>query len=185
MDLVGRSRDERRFRRQYESRIYTGGNDTNDYDADHEGHWGWRADEVLERIDQWAAHAKPDIVLIHLGTNDIGGGQDIDETVNEIDQIIGRLRAHNRRLQVLLAAILPVAHYAVTRRIEKFNDRLVELAKAKDMETSRVVLVDHFTGFDPEQDTYDGVHPNDDGNQKMAKKWFIDIQSLLKDGAEN
>ena len=86
------------------SRRYSGGNDANDYDADHEGHWGWRADQVLGRIDQWAAQAAPDIVLMHLGTNDIGGGQDIDETVDEIDQIIERLRAHNPRVHVLLAA---------------------------------------------------------------------------------
>jgi lysophospholipase L1-like esterase len=166
------------------SRGYTGGNDANDYDTDHEGHWGWRADQVLERIDQWSAHATPDIVLIHLGTNDIGGGQDIGETIDEIDQIIERLRAHNPRMHVLLAAIIPVAHYAATIRIEEFNEGLMELAKAKDTPTSRVELVDHFIGFDAEQDTYDGIHPNDGGNQKMANRWFIGIQSLLKSSIE-
>lgn len=167
------------------SRGYTGGNDANEYDADHEGHWGWRADEVLERIDQWASHAKPDIVLIHLGTNDIGGGQDIDETIDEIDQIIERLRAQNPHVDVLLAAIIPVAHYAANIRIGEFNEGLVELAKAKDTPTSRVVLVDHFGGFDAEQDSYDGIHPNDGGNQKMANRWFIGIQSLLDRDNEN
>jgi len=160
------------------SRGYTDGDDASDYDTDHEGHWGWRADQVLGRIDQWTAQATPDVVLIHLGTNDIGGGQDIDETVDEIDQIIERLRTHNPDVHVLLAAIIPVAHYAATIRIEEFNEGLAELAKAKDTPTLRVVLVDHFTGFDAEQDTYDGIHPNDGGNQKMANRWFIGIQSL-------
>ncbi len=167
------------------SREYSGGNDTNDYDADHEGHWGWRADQVLGRIDQWAAQASPDIVLMHLGTNDIGGGQDIDETIDEIDQIIKRMRAHNPRVHVLLAAIIPVAHYAATIRIERFNAGLAELAKAKDTSTSRVILVDHFTGFDALQDTYDGIHPNDGGNEKMANRWFIGIQSFLKSSTQN
>ena len=162
------------------SRGYTGGNDASDYDADHEGHWGWRADQVLGRVDQWAERATPDIVLMHLGTNDIGGGQDIDETVDEIDQIIERLRAHNPRVHVLLAAIIPVAFYAVTIRIGEFNEGLAELAKAKNTPASRVILVDHFTGFDAEQDTYDGIHPNDGGNHKMADRWFIGIQSLIK-----
>ena len=26
-----------------------------DFDMDHEGHWGWRADQVLARIDKWGA----------------------------------------------------------------------------------------------------------------------------------
>ena len=166
-------------------RGYAGRNEAADYDSDHEGHWGWRADQVLAHIDEWAARNPPDIVLMHLGTNDIGGGQGIDETVDEIDQIIDLLRAHNPRVQVLLAAIIPVAHYAAIVRIERFNQRLTELVKAKDTPTSRVILVDHFAGFDAEQDTYDGIHPNDGGNQKMADKWFIAIQSLLKSRTEN
>ena len=167
------------------SRGNIGSDDANDFDADHEGHWGWRADQVLRRIHQWAAHATPDIVLMHLGTNDIGGGQDINETIDEIDQITERLRAHNPRVHVLLAAIIPVSHYATNIRIARFNEGLAELAKAKDTSTSRVVLVDQFTGFDAEQDTYDGVHPNDGGNQKMANRWSIGIQSLLRSSTEN
>jgi hypothetical protein len=58
---------------------------TEDFDRDHEGHWGWRTDQVLAHIDTWAARAKPDIVLVHLGTNDIGVGQEIDETAREIE----------------------------------------------------------------------------------------------------
>ncbi len=164
---------------------YTGDNDANDYDADHEGHWGWRADEVLARIDRWAARAIPDIVLMHLGTNDIGSGQDIDETVDEIDQIIERLRAHNPHVQVLLAAIIPVAHEAATLRIQRFNQKLAELVKAKNRPASRIVLVDHFTGFDAAQDTYDGVHPNDSGNRKMANRWLNGIQLLLENSTDN
>ena len=42
-----------------------------DFDINHEGHWGWRADEVLAKIDGWAEQTTPDIVLVHLGSNDI------------------------------------------------------------------------------------------------------------------
>src|SRR5262245_49058971 len=41
-----------------------------DFDLDHEGHWGWRADEILGSIDGWAAAARPDVVLVHRGSND-------------------------------------------------------------------------------------------------------------------
>ena len=84
-----------------------GSNPNPDFDLDHEGHWGWFADEVLERIGDWAVRATPDIVLMHLGTNDIGSGQDIAETTNEIREIVQRLRVHNPRVHVLLAMLRP------------------------------------------------------------------------------
>jgi lysophospholipase L1-like esterase len=43
-----------------------------------------------------------------------------------------------------------------------------------------VVLVDQFAGFDAEQDTYDGTHPNVGGSQKIADKWFAAMQPLLQ-----
>ena len=46
-----------------------------DFDQNHEGHVGWRTDEVLTRITAWMNVAHPDVVLIHLGTNDIWQGQ--------------------------------------------------------------------------------------------------------------
>ena len=43
------------------SQTYGGISYPQDYDVDHEGHWGWRADEVLEHIDEWAASARPEL----------------------------------------------------------------------------------------------------------------------------
>ena len=162
------------------SQGYAGGVESNDYDSDHEGHWGWFADEVLERIDEWSAEAEPQIVLMHLGTNDVGSGQDISETTDEIRQIVKRLRAHNPHVHVLLAAIIPVAHEMAQERIRRFNLQLAALAEELDTASSRIVLVDHFTGFDARQDTYDGIHPNDGGNNKMSNKWLGALEPLLQ-----
>ncbi len=129
---------------------------------------------------RWAARAKPDVVLMHLGTNDIGVGQDIDNTAQEIARVIARLRHHNPGVHVLLAAIIPVDHDRVTQRIKRFNQALAPLAASVDTPASRVVLVDQFTGFDAERDTYDGTHPNESGTIKLAEKWFAAIQALIK-----
>jgi len=125
-----------------------------DFDMDHEGHWGWRADQVLAKMEKWASKNVPDIVLLHLGTNDIGGGQDIEETVGEIEKIIMILRKYNAKVKVLLAQIIPVANEAITMRIEKFNKELEMLADSINTEESSVILVNHFDGFDPKTDTY-------------------------------
>ena len=150
-----------------------------DFDMDHEGHWGWRADQVLARMDKWAAKNVPDIVLLHLGTNDIGGGQDIEETVAEIEEIIMILRKHNAEVKVLLAQIIPLANEAASERIKKFNKQLAKLTELMSTEEAPVILVNHFDGFDPQTDTYDGVHPNKWGTDKMANKWYKALVGIL------
>ena len=161
------------------NQTYSGDLPTPDYDVDHEGHWGWRADEVLKYIDDWAAEARPDIVLIHIGTNDVGSGEDVAETTEEVSKIIARLRKHNADIHILLAAIIPIAYEGATEPISRFNTALAALAKKYNTNISRVLFIDQFEGFDAERDTYDGVHPNIMGNQKMAAKWFAGLKELL------
>ncbi len=158
---------------------YAGGEEPGDYDVDHEGHWGWTADEVLARIGHWVVRSDPDIVLLHLGTNDIGRGQDPPGVVDEILRIIERIRAYNPGIHVLLAAIIPVDHEAANERVSQFNAALAELAQSLDSGPSRVLLVDQFEGFDAGRDTYDGLHPNAGGIRKMAAKWFAALQPLV------
>jgi acyl-CoA thioesterase-1 len=142
-----------------------------DFDMDHEGHWGWRTDEILARLDGWAADALPDIVLIHLGTNDIFQGQSDAGTIAELGQVIHLLRRHNPRVCLLVAEIIPVAGEAGRKRVARFNALLPDLAARMTTAASPVRLVDHQSGFDPAEDTYDGVHPNTAGSVKMARRW--------------
>jgi acyl-CoA thioesterase I len=44
---------------------------------------------------------------------------------------------------------------------------------------SPVFLVDQFSGFNAEKDTYDGVHPNQSGEQKIADRWFNQLKNIL------
>lgn len=158
---------------------FTGAPAHKDFDMDHEGHWGWRADQILEKIDSWAARFKPDIVLMHLGTNDMGSQQDIPETVVEIQKIIARLRRHNPGVTILVAQIIPVAFTSANMRIMKFNDALPDLAQALSSETSPIIIVNQFDGFDARRDTYDGIHPNESGIKKMVGTWAAALHNVF------
>ena len=68
-----------------------------DFDMDHEGHAGWRADEILAQIQAWATAASPDFVLLHIGTNDLSQGQSVASTVSDIGGIIDVLRTVSPR----------------------------------------------------------------------------------------
>lgn len=150
-----------------------------DFDLDHEGHWGWRVDEILPQLDGWAKATKPDIALIHLGTNDIAQQQDLKETVAELKQVIAKLRSANPKVRVLLAQIIPLQGSAV--QCKEFNRLLQALTRQTSTQQSPVVAVDQFTGFqaEPGKDTYDGAHPNAIGEQKMSQRWLNALKPFL------
>ena len=50
-------------------------------DRNHEGHPGWRIDQIHDNIGGWLGAANPDIILLHIGANDFVQGRD---TLNAI-----------------------------------------------------------------------------------------------------
>lgn len=142
-----------------------------------EGHSGWRADQVLEGVsnaekglDTWIAGYRPDIALIHLGTNDVYQSQSPESTRDEIEQIILKLRNKNPKIKVLLAKIIPMR---MDNGVPRLNRLLTQLVIKLNTTQSPVVSVDMYSGFSINTDMQkDKIHPNAKGEKKMAKRWF-------------
>ncbi len=145
-----------------------------DFDRDHEGHWGWRVDEILEWIPGWTEAAEPDVVLIHVGSNDVFQNESIDSTIDELSQLIVGIRESRPEVTLLLAQIIPTRNGGTNARIRELNARIAQLA------SSNVIVVDQFTGFDPETQTYDGVHPNADGEIHLSDRWLEALEDVLQ-----
>ncbi len=60
-----------------------------------------------------------------------------------------------------------------------FNNAIPAWAAGKTTAQSPISVVNQWTGFDDATDTYDGVHPNDAGNQKMANRWYPALAPLI------
>jgi lysophospholipase L1-like esterase len=147
-----------------------------DFDTDHEGHWGWRVDQILAEVDAWVEKAKPDLVLIHLGHNDVLQGQGVGNAVDELRQLIQRLRAHNPRLTLLVARQIPADG---APEIDDLGKAMPGLAASHTRPESPVICVDHWTGFDAAEDTHDRLHPNERGAKKMAAAWLDALRAVL------
>jgi hypothetical protein len=154
-----------------------------DFDQDHEGHWGWRADEVLGSVADWARSQAPDVVLVHLGTNDVLQGEPSGAILEELGAIVDALRSANPEVKVLLAQIIPTSDVGRNAAIRALNGGIPALAARKSTTRSPVTAVDQHTGFDGEGDTYDGLHPNAAGEAKMAGRWFDALLPLLRPAA--
>ncbi|WP_133272943.1 GDSL-type esterase/lipase family protein [Hymenobacter radiodurans] len=136
---------------------------------------------LLAESRQWALDYQPDIVLLHAGTNDCFAKQPVEEIRDNLGRIIDELRKGNPRVKVLLAQLIPSAPpYAdLNPKITALNALLPALARVKTSTQSLVVVVDHNSGFSQEAgvDLHDGLHPNAQGEAKMAARWYQALQA--------
>lgn len=152
------------------------------FDPNHDGYAAFRANDLQVGLETtaWKDFAvqpinTPDIALLHVGTNDVTLGESDATTRDEIGKIIDALRVVNPNVTVLLAQIIPTANVSVAG----LNSLLPALATSKNTAQSRVILVDQATGFNLATDTYDGIHPNEVGEKKIAAKWLAALTPLL------
>lgn len=157
-------------------RNHWGGPPDPDFDLDHEGHWGWRVDQVLARLDKWASHAKPDIALVHMGTNDLAQGKSPELIVSELLAAVDILRTHNPRVVVLMAQLIDNAF--ISPQVQALNKTIAGIAAHSTLQ-SPIIIVDQWTDFAPVAHTYDGTHPNEAGEQKMAEQWAAALTPVL------
>jgi lysophospholipase L1-like esterase len=65
-------------------------------------------------------------------------------------------------------------------RVVALNKAIPQWAASKSTAESPVVVVDCWAGFDPSNDTGDGVHPNSSGNEKLANSWYGPLVQAIK-----
>lgn len=165
------------------------------FDSDNEGHSGWTLDQILNgfqhepnsgRLSEWLQGYTPDIVLLHAGTNDALMDHPLESTISELKEVVRQIRQKNPGVTILMAKLIPAHPEKVGQKhvenILKLNERIVALAPQLNTSMSNVILVDQFEGFDatPGADTYDGLHPNASGEEKMAQKWFAALSPLMR-----
>jgi lysophospholipase L1-like esterase len=147
-----------------------------DFDQDHEGHSGWTVDMVLGELGAWVATTRPDVFLVHLGTNDLLGRQSVESTVAELEQCIDVIRGLQPHATVVLAKIIPTP---LRDTIAPFNAQVAQLAARKDAPDARVVVADLNTGFQPRFLLRDQIHPSDEGEEWMAARWLDALVPFL------
>ena len=157
------------------------------YLSPHEGYNAHTADHVLngylnsnagnnEGISVTSARYQPHVVLLHIGSNDMKLGQDIDQTVAEIDQIISVILSTNSTPVVFLANVIPWYQTAtIGADVRILGDRIE--AYVAQLNNPRVRLVDVRTGFTRSMILNDNIHPNPTGEQLIADRFFAAYNS--------
>lgn len=155
------------------------------HDGDNEGHGGFQATGIANQnqLPAWLAATRPDIVLMHLGTNDIWGNIPAATILAAYGTLVDQMRASNPNMKILVAKIIPMTPNGCTwcpPGVSALNSAIPGWAAGKATAQSPITVVDQFTGFDSVADTNgDGVHPDDSGFQKMSDRWYPALIPLL------
>ncbi|MFJ4276683.1 GDSL-type esterase/lipase family protein [Streptomyces massasporeus] len=157
------------------------------HDGDNEGHGGELVTNVADQnlLPGRLAATRPDIVVMHFGTNDVWSGISPDRILAAYTTLVAQMRASNPDMRILVAQLIPMnpsSCAACAQRAVDFNARTPGWARATGTDRSPVTVVDQWTGFSTASDTYDGVHPNASGDDKIAARWFPPLAAALDAG---
>ncbi|PID91728.1 MAG: hypothetical protein CSA96_06525 [Bacteroidetes bacterium] len=122
----------------------------------------------------------PDIVLLHIGTNDVldGEGSSADTIARILDEIDAWEVANGKHVQVFVARI--VNTYPLSSDISDLNDNIALMVA--DRGDPGLVLVDMELGAGidyPGDFEADGIHLLQSGYDKMGKAWALAVADYL------
>ena len=113
---------------------------------------------------------RPDVVLLHIGTNDLGLGVSVEEAAANVRALLllidERSRAGGpgtRPIRVLLAKIVARDLFGDGRDplVDQYNDLLAGVAAERSKAGQPVEVVDIHHRVDPRRDLADALHPSE------------------------
>ncbi|MFC3890616.1 ricin-type beta-trefoil lectin domain protein, partial [Lentzea rhizosphaerae] len=146
-------------------------------DHDHEGHPGWRIDQIDANIVTWLRNTNPRSVLLHIGTNDVLQNFDVANAPARLSTLVDRITSTAPNADVFVATIIPLSDAGQESRARTFNATIPGMVQSKVNAGKRVHLVDMHSALTT-ADLIDGVHPTAGGYDKMAAVWNTALRSV-------
>ncbi len=146
-------------------------------DQQNEGHPGWRIDQLAGSMNGFLDTYRPDVVLLHIGTNDLNQNFDVANAPARLAALIDQITARVPQASVIVASIIPAADAAIESRIRTYNAAIPGLVQARANAGKKVSYLDMHAVLTT-ADLADALHPNDAGYLKMGVAWHGAMQAL-------
>ncbi|MGW4639434.1 GDSL-type esterase/lipase family protein [Sphaerisporangium sp. NPDC004334] len=139
----------------------------------HYASWGRLLHEAKDNIEDAVAAHGPGWLMVALGFNDLAWGvSGPGRLLADMETFVLRARAADPAVQFLIGNVVhrtPLSSLPdLARDTDSYNRELPRLLAALSTDRSRAVPVDLAGVYDPHRDSYDGVHPNDSGEARIA-----------------
>ena len=170
----------------------------------HEGWRGWCASgcyqnqsDILKEVYTFLTNNPADIVLLHIGTNDISQNYRPEAIVSAVSRILDEIyrygKAHNRQIWVVLALIINRMNPPCIKcpQTTEYNQSIKLMAEKRIQRGDKILLVDMENGagidyrLSPVGDMENLIHPAQTGFEKMAKVWFDGLKKILSPSGDN
>ncbi|HYQ64852.1 ricin-type beta-trefoil lectin domain protein [Actinophytocola sp.] len=146
-------------------------------DHDHEGHPGWRIDQIDANIAGWLRTYTPHTVLLHIGTNDVLQNFNLSGAPARLSTLVDHITATVPDAEVFVATIIPLANAGQESNARAFNATIPGMVQSKVNAGRHVHLVD-MHGALTAADLIDGIHPTATGYDKMAAAWYAALRAV-------
>ncbi|MEU4158902.1 FG-GAP-like repeat-containing protein [Actinoplanes sp. NPDC026670] len=147
-------------------------------DPDHEGHSGYLIDAIATRIDTWMAAAAPDVVLLHIGINDLDRSDDKEHAPDRLAGLVSRIFAARPGVTVVLGGLLPTAP-RLAEAVGRYNTAARQIVADHAASGDRIRYVDFAVTADQ---MFDELHPADTGYAVMGETFHTALEQAVADG---
>jgi acyl-CoA thioesterase-1 len=142
---------------------------------------GERSDQILKRFDRDVVTAKPRVVVIIAGVNDVYQGRSVDEVTKNLRLMYDRAR--DARVRVLAGTIVPynTATPGQNRKMHVINEWIAQEAECDpeiDFVDTRAAVASP-DDLDRLISSPDSLHPSVEGYHLMAEAIRLSLERLL------
>ncbi|WP_416971428.1 GDSL-type esterase/lipase family protein [Streptomyces sp. 4F14] len=144
-----------------------------DFPRGHLAGWGEGWQHMAPLIGDAVRAGRADVLLVSLGLIDLGFYTNAEQTAENAREFIAAARAARPRVRAVLLPVIPniraTADPAFAEQVDRFNELLAKTVADLDTPGSPLLLASVPPRYDIDTDTYDGTHPNANGEHKLAE----------------
>ncbi|MGA4841208.1 GDSL-type esterase/lipase family protein [Streptomyces sp. G45] len=148
-----------------------------DFPRRHLAGWGEGWLHMAPLIGETVAKERADVLLVSLGLIDLGFYTDAAQTTDSVRRFFAAAREGNPRVAAAVLPVIPnvraASDPAFAAEVALFNELLAKAVADLDTPASPVLLVPPPASYDISADTYDGTHPNQSGERKLADAFAL------------
>ncbi|WP_142264891.1 GDSL-type esterase/lipase family protein [Streptomyces sp. NBC_00080] len=143
-----------------------------DFPRGHLAGWGEGWLHMAPLIGEAVRTSRADILLVSLGLIDLGFYTNAEQTAENARAFAAEARAANPRIAMVWLPVIPNVRAAddapFAAQVARFNELLAKTAADLNEPGSPILLASVPESWDIDTDTYDGTHPNANGEHRLA-----------------
>ncbi|MGW7237231.1 SGNH/GDSL hydrolase family protein [Streptomyces sp. NPDC054804] len=144
-----------------------------DFPRAHLAGWGEGWLHMAPLVGEAVRSCRADVLLVSLGLIDLGFYTNAEQTAANARSFVAAAREANPRIRMVVLPVIPniraTSDPQFAEQVNLFNELLAKTVADLDEPRSPLLLASPPPSYDIDTDTYDGTHPNANGEHRIAE----------------